>query len=277
METRNIIASMTKVGFAFKSSQTSLLNDVSLEINSGEVVMLAGANGSGKTSVLGLLSGQLKPCSGKVVVFGTDPCIAKRAPSLGLVTEPFHPTQSPVPVDFTIREIIAWLEILDNLEATDIYPLLAQLELKESLLGRRVFTLSKGERQRVALLTVLARQPQLVLADEPLDGLDQKTRQIMGQCLGNYAKSDGRSVFWVSHHLAETLQYADRLLEIENCKIIESPEERYAIRISMPNGDLKEEQVNTLAAIPGLVQTHIETRGTLHLEINDETNVEASR
>ncbi|MCH8239514.1 MAG: ATP-binding cassette domain-containing protein, partial [Proteobacteria bacterium] len=175
-----------------------------------------------------------------------------------------------MPVDFTVREILAWLEILDGISSGDAGPLLDQLGLGPSLIGRRVDTLSKGERQRVVLLAVLLRRPRLILADEPLEGLDRTTRCLIGECLHRYAKEGGRSIFWVSHHLSETLQYADRLIEIEGHRLVERPTDRFAFRVSTPDGRLEDVWACSLAALPAVVAKHLVGNGTVRLEITEK-------
>lgn len=270
MDTQETSATLRDVGFRYPGHSVDLLRDVTLEIRPGEIVMLAGPNGSGKSTILGLLSGRLVPGVGHVRVFGKDPSRATRAPDLGLITEPFHPEQSPLPVDFTVREIVTWLEVLDGVSSDDAGPLLDQLGLGPSLIGRRVDTLSKGERQRVVLLVVLLRRPRLILADEPLEGLDRTTRHLIGECLHRYAKEGGRSIIWVSHFLSETVQYADRVIEIEGHRMVEQPTDRFAFRVSMSAGHSEEVWACSLAALPAVVAKHLVGNGTVRLEITEK-------
>ena len=122
MSTRTHTATLQNVTFRYPGDSEELLRDLTLEIRLGEVVMLAGPNGSGKSTILGLLSGRLSPTVGQVRVFGKDPLKAMRTPGIGLITEPFHPEQSPLPVDFTIRRILAWLTVLDGISSDDAAP-----------------------------------------------------------------------------------------------------------------------------------------------------------
>lgn len=186
MAEQSLFAEFRGVRFRYPGQVADLFEDVTLEIRPAGVVMLAGPNGSGKSTVLGLLSGRLFPAAGSVRVFGQDPHKATRAPDLGLITEPFHPEQGPLPVDLTVRQILTWLEIVDMVDSSAIASLLDELGLARSLLDHPIRILSKGERQRVMLLVVLARKPRLLLADEPLEGLDRETRRLIGQCLDRF-------------------------------------------------------------------------------------------
>jgi len=270
MGAQETLATLQGVGFRYPGHTDDLLRNMTLKVRSGEIMMLSGPNGSGKTTIVGLLSGRLVPRVGQVRVFGKDPSRAMRAPDLGLITEPFHPTQSPLPVDFTVREILTWLEVLDGVSSDDAGPLLDQLDLGPSLTGRRVCTLSKGERQRVVLLAVLLRRPRLILADEPFEGLDRATRRLIGECLHRYAQEGGRSIIWVSHHLSETVQYADRVIEIERHRMVERPTDRFAFRVFTSNGRSEDEWACSLAALPAVVAKHLDGDETVRLEVTEK-------
>lgn len=261
------VAELRNVRFRYGKQPNDLLGDVNLEVRAGEVVILAGPNGMGKSTVLGLLSGRLSPTTGHVRVFGKDPASVSRAPGIGLVTEPFHPEQSPLPVDLSVREVFRWLQILDGVTDGAIEEGCNDLGLSPNLLDHAVRILSKGERQRVMLLVVLLRRPRLILADEPLEGLDRQTRRRIGESLHRFARHKGGTVLWVSHHLAETLQYADRFLEIEDGRILEERSARFEIGIRFAHGGTKSLEVCSLHALPSLVEEHLAGGSTLQLEI----------
>lgn len=263
------LAEIRNVRFRYSEHAINLLEDVNLEIRGGEVVILAGPNGSGKSTLLGLLSGRLSPSSGIVRVFRKNPVAVSRAPAIGLITEPFHPEQSPLPVDLTVRQVFTWLQILDGVTTREIEQGCNDLGLTSDLLGHSVRILSKGERQRVMLLVVLLRQPRLVLADEPLEGLDRRSRRLIGESLHRFAKDGGGSVLWVSHHLSETLQYADRLLEIEEGRITEQRPDRFEVRLCPAQGDAKTISMVSLHALPHIVASHLDGERVLQLEIKD--------
>ena len=159
MNTQATLAELGNVRFRYPGQTARLFDGVSLKVYAGEVIMLAGPNGSGKSTLLTMLSGRLRPGSGRVRVFDQDPFRADRLPSLGLITEPFHPEQSPLPVDLTVREVLTWLSILDGVTDSAIDHGLDALGLVRPLLNQSIRVLSKGERQRVMLLVVLLRRP----------------------------------------------------------------------------------------------------------------------
>lgn len=263
------VAELRSVRFRYPRHTGDLLEHVDLEIRAGEVVILAGSNGSGKSTMLGLLSGRLSPTAGHVRVFGKNPASVSRAPDMGLVTEPFHPEQSPLPVDLTVREVFAWLRILDGVTIGAIEQGCNDLGLTADLLDHAVRILSKGERQRVMLLVVLLRRPRFVLADEPLEGLDRQSRRLIGENLHRFARDHGGSVLWVSHHLSETLQYADRLLEIEEGHLIEQRSDRFEVTLCSGSRAPMTVTMLSLHALPGIVANHLDSESALRLEIKD--------
>ena len=264
---RKPIALLRNITFRYPGDNFDLLRNIALEVQPGEVVMLAGPNGSGKSTVLSLLSGRLAPTSGMVQVFGMNPQLVNRTPGIGLITEPFHPEQSPLPVDFSLRRILRWMSVIDGISVDDASPLLDRLKISTTLLNRRIDSLSKGERQRIMLLIVLLRRPGLILADEPLEGLDRCSRRLIGECLHAYTGDGLRSVLWVSHHLIETIRYASRIIQIEDAQLIEQPTDRYAFRIATPEGASETITVGDLAALPGFVDKHLAENRSLHIEI----------
>lgn len=263
------LAELRNVRFRYAARGPDLLEDVNLTIRAGEVVILAGPNGSGKSTLLGLLSGRLSPSSGLLQVFGRNPATVSRAPDMGLITEPFHPEQSPLPVDLSLRRILAWLRILDCVTAAAMEQRCNELGIREGLFDQPVRRLSKGERQRVMLLIVLLRRPRFLLADEPLEGLDRHSRRLMGESLRRFTQGTGSSVLWVSHHLAETLTFADRLLEIEGNTIVERPADRFEVRVCAPQRPPTMVSLGSLHGLASLVEQHLDGDRTLRLEIRD--------
>ena len=137
----------------------------------------------------------------------------------------------------------------------------------ERFATRPVDRLSSGERQRVMLLVVLLRRPRFVLADEPLEGLDRQSRRLIGERLHRFARDSAGSVLWVSHHLSETLQYADRLLEIERGRVIEQRSDRFEVTLCTDSRAPTTLTMLSLHALPGIVANYLGSELALQLEI----------
>jgi ABC-2 type transport system ATP-binding protein len=173
------------------------------------VTGLLGANGAGKTSLLGLILGLDKPDEGQIRVFGIDPATAGPEVRALLGYSPEHHLLPPdvKAVDF-VRHV-AEIHGLPHREATNrASDVLWQVGLGEER-GRPLGTMSTGQRQRVKLAQALAHDPQLVLLDEPTDGLDPMQRDAMLELIHRIGHEFGITVLLSSHLLEEVERICD--------------------------------------------------------------------
>ena len=260
------------VGFRYPGHSEMLLDRISLTLTAGEVCVLVGPNGCGKTTLLRLILGELLPSCGSVRIFGKDPACCSRMPLVGLISEPFHPEQSPLPVDITLEQLLQWLYLLDGITDESVFPIMERLRIPKSFLGRIIDTFSRGERQRVLFLLVLARKPKLLLADEPMEGLDRHTREILGSVLSDYAREEGNTLLWISHHLAEAAPFATRLVEISNRRLVEHSSNKYEITLQTAKGRSLRVNVPTLMVLPTLVGKAMEQeRESVTVSVTEQT------
>lgn len=222
------LAEFKNVEFSYDGQSEPLLRGVNLTLGTGEVVGIQGSNGCGKSSLIGLLTGRLQPDSGDVFIFGSTPCECHRLQGVGLVTEPFHPLQSPLPVEFSINQLLKWMLRFEDCTKADYEEATENLKISSKLLNSPIISLSKGERQRALLVLSLARRPSLLLLDEPLEGIDHTSRSIILDCIISFCNEDHtRSILWISHDmrmlassLTRRLQLVDgQLLEVNETKI----------------------------------------------------------
>ena len=180
-----------------------------LEVDEGEIVLLSGANGAGKTTLLRLCAGLLPLRSGGAEVLGADLAVDRRAirRSLALVG---HETFCYD--DLTVHENIRFATRAVGRSAAD-----ADAALERLALGRMARVahgrLSQGQRRRVALAIALARDPRLLLLDEPHAGLDEQGRSVVDDVV-RAAPSEGRTVLLASHELDLVRQIATREVRI---------------------------------------------------------------
>ena len=180
-----------------------------LDVEAGEIVLLAGANGAGKTTLLRLCAGLLPLRSGHAEVLGVDLAVDRRAirRSLALVG---HETFCYD--DLTVRENIRFATRAVGRGAADGDAALERLGLGRTARvthGR----LSQGQRRRVALAIALARDPRLLLLDEPHAGLDDQGRTVLDDVVRT-APSEGRTVLIASHELDRARPLATREVRI---------------------------------------------------------------
>lgn len=191
------------------------VDGVSFEIKKGEFVVIVGPSGAGKTTVLNILGGMDLATEGSVIVDGTD--ISKfsekqltsyRRDDIGFV--------------FQFYNLVQNLTALENVElALQIckHPLDAGVVMQEVGLGERQSNfpaqLSGGEQQRVAIARALAKNPKLLLCDEPTGALDYETGKSILKLLQEACKKSGMTVVIITHNSALTAM-ADRVVKIKN-------------------------------------------------------------
>jgi ABC-2 type transport system ATP-binding protein len=187
---------------------TVALDGASCAIRRG-VTGLLGANGAGKTSLLGLILGLDRPDAGRISVFGIDPATAGPEVRALLGYSPEHHLLPPdvKAVDF-VRHV-AEVHGLPRREATNrASDVLWQVGLGEER-GRAMGTMSTGQRQRVKLAQAIAHDPKLVLLDEPTDGLDPVQRDAMLELIHRIGHEFGITVLLSSHLLEEVERICD--------------------------------------------------------------------
>ncbi|OFX29738.1 MAG: hypothetical protein A2Z07_06265 [Armatimonadetes bacterium RBG_16_67_12] len=201
-------------------TQVRAVEDVSLTVAPGEIVLIMGPSGSGKTTLLSMLGALLRPTEGRITLNGEDLTAAGEGRLPGIRLRHF----GFIFQDFNL------LSALSALENVAVVAQLAGLrngaartkaaEILEALgLGKRLHflpeKLSGGEKQRVAIARALVNAPALILADEPTANLDSKIGHEIMQVLRRIAKEQGRSVVIVSHD-QRIKDIADRVLWLED-------------------------------------------------------------
>ena len=220
------IARLEGITYTYPGTDSPSLRSVDLEIGPG-LTLVAGNSGGGKSTLLRLFDGLVPQfhggrISGSATVADLDPlrtAIPRLAQRVGLVFQDVE-TQSVYGV--VEREIAFGLEnvAMPRAEMHDrVDEILAELSI-EHLRGRRLTTLSGGERQLVQLAAVLALRPELVALDEPTSQLDPEGAEaVLAACLG--LARTGRAVVVAEHRLATLLPAADRLLRVEDGRVEE--------------------------------------------------------
>lgn len=191
--------------FAYDGGE-EVLKGVSFALHGGEMVAVIGANGSGKTTLFRLLMGLVRPASGEVEV---DGILAPQLSDLiGRVGFLFQNPDEQLFCD-TVRQEIAFGPAQVGVRADlDAYLEMASLTY---CAGRHPHTLSRGERQRLALVSLLAMETGLLLLDEPTTGLDRRNWQHALQIARNLARR-GKTVIFSTHNMKVVGQFADRVL-----------------------------------------------------------------
>jgi ABC-2 type transport system ATP-binding protein len=194
--------------------RTIALGDVAFDVPPGAVLGLIGRNGAGKTTALRLALGNLWPDSGSIRTLGLDPVTQGREVStrVSLLSE-----ESALYPWMTVAEIVAFAARLHpRWDPATAQRLMADLDLDRT---KRIKTLSRGTRAKVALLLAVACRPELLLLDDPTSGLDPLVRrQVLDGVLQSVA-DEGGSVVYASHLVHDVERVADRIVVLDGGRI----------------------------------------------------------
>ncbi|MEY2982996.1 MAG: putative transporter ATP-binding protein YxlF [Planctomycetota bacterium] len=196
--------------------QVAALTDVSVKIDGG-IVGLVGRNGAGKSTMMNLLAGLLRPSRGEVLVDGVEPWRADTRRRIG-----FCPDVDSFYEDLSGHAFVAWLLRLHGLRAREARELAAHAMDRVGLtdaMHRTIRGYSKGMRQRVKLAQALARDPSTLLLDEPMTGLDPIARHDITALVVSLHEA-GVTVLVSSHVLQELEEIAVRVLLVHQGRLL---------------------------------------------------------
>jgi ABC-2 type transport system ATP-binding protein len=197
------------------------LHDLNLRVEPGEILGLLGPNGAGKSTTVKILTGLLRPTSGRASVAGfdivTQPLDAKQR--LGYVPEQ--------PMVYDTLTAAEFLEVVWSLHHLDPATAAARRDELLDLFGladardQRLSTFSKGMKQKVVLAAALIHRPDVLILDEPLDGLDANSARIVKELLRTLA-AQGRTILFCSHILEVVERICTRIVIIDKGREIAS-------------------------------------------------------
>ncbi|MET1258226.1 ABC transporter ATP-binding protein [Flagellimonas sp. DF-77] len=192
--------------------RTEVLTDINLKIEEGEFVAIVGFTGSGKTTLVNLINGLLKPTSGSVLFKG----------------KPVVDTSHERGVIFQNYSLLPWLSVGQNvaMAVREAFPKYSRKEVKQRVddyvkmvnlypaINKRPKELSGGMRQRVAVARALAMDPEMIIMDEPLGALDALTRgNLQDEILKIWSK-DKRTALLITNDVDEGIYMADRIIPL---------------------------------------------------------------
>ncbi len=251
------------------------VNDVSCTISAG-ITTLLGPNGAGKTTLIRLITGQLRPTTGSVAVLGERPFANPRVyAKIG-----YCPEGEGIYEDLTARQMVGLLAALSGMSGRvlrdRVQHVLELTGIAESA-DRRIAGYSKGMRQRVKLAQAIVHEPEVLILDEPLNGLDPVGRREIAQLLKDLGAA-GKCVVVSSHILHEVEQLTRNIVVLHHGRLL-AQGDLYAIRalidahphrvaITTPDG---RELARCLLDLPGVVSVRLDggNEGGVEIETRD--------
>ena len=222
--------SLRNVSKRFPGARTPAVNDLSLDVSEGEIVVLVGPSGCGKTTTMKMINRLVEPSSGTIEVDGKD--VMRQDPvrlrrSIGYVIQSIGLLPHR-----TVAQNIATVPGLEGWEpqrvATRVRELTATLDLDQELLPRYPAELSGGQRQRVGVARALAVDPPVMLMDEPFAAVDPIVRERLQDEFLDIQQRIKKTIVFVTHDIDEAIKMADRIAILNVGGILEqyaSPEE----------------------------------------------------
>jgi len=255
-----VLASLSHVTRRF--GEVTALDDVSLDIRSGQIVGLLGPNGAGKSTLLSLVQGLRRPTSGTVELFGGSPQTAANRRLLGCT-----PQATALPETLRVGEVIDFVGVhFANAVPT---PEIADEFGLGDLLRRQTGSLSGGQKRRLSVALAFVGRPQLVLLDEPTTGLDVDARRTLWDAIRRQHDA-GATVVITSHYLEEIEALAERVVVIDGGRVLEDDSLGTVLsRVSLRQVTLRSPEIEKIVNLPGIARQRPDATGATTFYVQD--------
>ncbi|MRX56863.1 ATP-binding cassette domain-containing protein [Bacillus idriensis] len=219
--TQEIVAKVEDLNFRYQKDK-QILFDINVEVNKGELLAIVGHNGCGKSTLMKNLIGLLKPSEGKVEINNKN---TKNYKVQDIILDIGYVFQNPDNQLFcnTVEEEVQF-GLKNRGYSEDVIS--EQVELAINTVGlqkkrkEHPFSLSRGERQRLAVATMLVSDPKIILLDEPTTGQDDQSLKALLTLMEKLVKEKGATVVMITHDMEVVAQYASRVLVIDAGKVV---------------------------------------------------------
>src|SRR3972149_1613019 len=252
-----------------------VVSDVNLKINQGEIIGLLGPNGAGKTTTLRMIAGVLPPSKGTVVIdetnIETDGIVKKR---IG-----FLPENNPLYEELTVEEYLSLWSDMKEIPKSERQEAIDFVVDRCGISGvyyRPISELSKGYRQRVGLSQAILTKPDILILDEPTEGLDPNQRQDIAALIRDLGKE--RTVIISSHVLSELAKIVNRMVIIHKGAIVadETPDNLRRLGSSSQTVEIEvkgNHVLSTLKKVDGVIDVHEIKKDYFVVEIEKKLDI----
>ena len=247
-------------GLWFRYDERWILRGVDLEVSEGELLAIVGQNGCGKTTLVKHFNGLLKPVRGTVLIDGLDTREATTAQLARRVGYVFQDPSSQI-FSNTIFEEVSFgprnLGIPSMEVEARVKEALEKVDLRKPL-EVQPYSLSMGEKERLAIASILSMRPRLLILDEPTTGQDYRTCRAIMRIAREYAEGGG-AVVMISHDMDLVCEWASRVVVMHKGEVVEDgePHEVYNNHELLQSIGLSPPQVSILARYLNIAGTPI--------------------
>lgn len=202
---------------SFSNDGQTILNHISMKIESDDFISVVGPSGSGKSTLLKLCSHLLSPTEGKIIYKNKSVMEYNPTELRKCITYCF---QTPYLFGNTVRENINYPYTIRNIKPDQnrIQDLFSMFQMPADYLNKEVRNLSGGEKQRIALIRSLIYKPEILLLDEITSALDVDNTLIVENVISKM-NEQGTTILWITHNPQQSKKYAKKLLTIEAGKL----------------------------------------------------------
>ena len=206
------IENLTKRYGEFKA-----LDNVSLEAENGKILGILGRNGAGKTTTIKSIMGIVEPDCGSITYDGVD--IRKVKITIG-----YLPEERGLYVNSLVKDQLLYFAMLNGMDkkkaVEEMKKLLDEFKIP-NYLNKKVKTLSKGNKQKIQLISAILHKPQIVILDEPFSGLDPVNIELFKNTVLNL-KKQGTTILFSSHRMEDVEEMCDRIVMLNKGKVVEN-------------------------------------------------------
>jgi len=193
----------------------TVLSDINLTLKNGELIALVGENGAGKSTLMRIICGYISPTAGDVLV-GNNNVSENRIAALRHIG--YVPEISNLYGEMTVYDFLNWIAGIWYIESPHeaIISAAKKMQITE-VLTEKIETLSKGYKKRVEIASAILHKPDILILDEPTDGLDPNQKHYIRNFMKTYAKNN---IVLLSTHVLEDATAANRIIMLSRGKII---------------------------------------------------------
>ncbi len=206
--------------------ETAAIENVNFSADKSEIIGIIGHTGSGKSTLIQHFNGLLEPTSGKIFVNSNDIWSKENRKQIRNVRFAvglcFQYPEYQIFEETIFKEIAygpTQMGLADDEIKKRVYESMDFVGISRELESKSPFDLSGGQKRRVAIASIIAMKPQVLILDEPCAGLDPKGRQVILNLVRDYQRKEGNTVIFVSHSMEDVAAVADRVIVLNKGKI----------------------------------------------------------